>query len=84
MLQDLIDQKRKLDGKYYPTTAKKILELLENAEANAKQKNLNSDRLYVKTVKPDQGEAFSRPRSKFRLRGQKVKSTTLSIEIEER
>ena len=83
-LENLIDQKTNLDGKYYPTTAQKFLEILKNAEANAKQKNLNLEKCFVKTVKADAGEIFTRPRSRYKLRGRKAKSSTILIELEER
>jgi len=83
-LQNLIDQKINLDGKYYPTTAGKFLEILKNAEANAKQKNLTLEKCFVKTVKADAGETFAKPKSRFRFRGRKAKSSSIVIEIEER
>ena len=83
-LQNLVDQKASLDGKYYPTTAQKFLEILTNAEANAKQKNLNLEKCFVKTVKADAGETFAKPKSRFRFRGRKAKSSSILIELEER
>jgi large subunit ribosomal protein L22 len=83
-LNDLIERKISLDGKYYTGATKKILEVLENAEANAKEKNLNLERLFIKTAKADKGAGFVRPRSRARFRGRRIKSTNITIELEER
>ena len=83
-LENLIKRKISIKGKYYTNTCKKILEVLKNAEANAKQKNLNLERIWVKVAKADKGEVFIRPKSRFRFRGRKMKSTNIYIELEER
>lgn len=83
-LEELLDQKRSLHGKYYPTAAKKILEMLEAVEANAKVKDLTVEKLFIKTAKADKGFRFMRPRTRWRLRGRKVKSATVLIEVAER
>jgi large subunit ribosomal protein L22 len=83
-LKNLIEKKVSLRGKYYTKAAKKILEVLESAEANAKNKNLNLEKLFVKTAKADKGPTFIRPRSRTRFRGRRFKSTHITIEVEER
>jgi large subunit ribosomal protein L22 len=83
-LENLLDKKISLKEKYYPTAAKQILEILESAEANAKQKGLAEEKLFIRKIKADQGFAFTRPRSRWHLRGRKVKSTTLLVELGER
>ena len=84
LLEDLIDGKRSLDGKYYTRTSKIILSILKSAEANAKQKNYNLEKLFVKTAHVNQSAKFRRPRSKYRLRGQILKSAHVLIQLEER
>lgn len=59
-LRNLIDKKVSVDGKYYTNAAKQILRLLEQAEANARTKNLNVDRLFVETAKADKGAKILR------------------------
>ncbi|MDI6806599.1 MAG: uL22 family ribosomal protein [Candidatus Aenigmarchaeota archaeon] len=83
-LNNLIERKISLNGKYYTGATKKILEVLESVEANAKGKNLNLERVFVKTIKADKGAGFIRPRSRFRFRGRRIKSTNITIELEER
>ncbi|MFH0711432.1 MAG: uL22 family ribosomal protein [Candidatus Aenigmatarchaeota archaeon] len=84
LFEDLIEGERSLDGKYYTRTAKIILPILKSAEANAKQKNYNLEKLFVKTAHVNQSAKFRRPRSKHRLRGQILKSAHVLIELEER
>lgn len=83
-LENLIDRKINLDGKYHPNAAKKILQILKEAEANAKVKGLDPEKIFIKTVKADKGPKFIRPKSRWRLRGRKAKSTNITIIVEER
>jgi len=83
-LEDLINKKVDLKGKYYTKASKKILEVLRNAEENAKNKNFDLERTFVKLAKADKGEKFIRPRSRWRLRGTEAKSTHLTVILEER
>jgi ribosomal protein L22 len=83
-LESLVDRKTSLQGKYYPKTASKFLEMLQTVEANAKVKKLDTNKLYVKKVKADKGLVFMRPRSRFRLRARKAKSSTVELIVEER
>ncbi|MEM5790621.1 MAG: uL22 family ribosomal protein [Candidatus Aenigmatarchaeota archaeon] len=83
-LEDLINKKIDLKGKYYINAAKKILEVLKNAEANAYSKNFDLEKTFIKIAKADMGEKFIRPRSRWRLRGTEAKSTHLTIILEER
>ncbi|MEM5882919.1 MAG: uL22 family ribosomal protein [Candidatus Aenigmatarchaeota archaeon] len=83
-LEMLIDKKISLDGKYYTKAAKQILEILKSAEANAKVKNLNPEKLFVKIAKADKGRVFIRPKSRWRFRGRKAKVTRIEIILGER
>jgi ribosomal protein L22 len=83
-LQNLVDRKNSLNGKYYPKTAAKFLEMFRTVEANAKVKKLNTEKLWIKKAKADKGLMFVRPRSRFRLRSRKAKSATVEIVVEER
>lgn len=78
-LQDLINKKINLNGKYYTKASKRILELIESAEANAKAKNLDVKKLFIRTAKADKGEKFIRPKSRWRFRGREAKSTNITI-----
>lgn len=77
-------QESDIDGKYYLKAAGKFLEVLRTVEANARQKNINPERLFIKKVQADKGLVFPRPRSLWHLRGQRASSVNLAIEVEER
>lgn len=84
LLEDLVAGKRNLDGKHFTKAAKEILSVLKTAEANAKVKGLDADKLYVKVAKVDKGFRFVKPTSRFRFRGRKSKSSSIEIKLEER
>ena len=83
-LENLLFKTISLDGKYHPTASKKILEILKAAEANAKVKGLNPDKIFIKQIKGDKSRNFMRPRSRWRLRGRKAKATNILVLLEER
>jgi ribosomal protein L22 len=84
MLEGMISGKHSLGRKYYTNTAKKILEVLKNAEANGKAKGMDEERLFVSVAKAGKGRTFSRPRSRSGRRGEQAKMTHLEIILEER
>lgn len=84
LLEDLVNKKRSLKGKYYTKASKKFLDILKAAEANAKQKNLAVEKLFVKNVVANKGETTIRPRTRWHLRGRTAKSTNIEITVEER
>jgi large subunit ribosomal protein L22 len=83
-LNDLIDQKRDIDGKYYTGASKAILELLEEAEANADSLGLDREKLFVKEAVANQAFRFILPKSRWSHRGKKAKLCQLKITLEER
>jgi large subunit ribosomal protein L22 len=83
-LQDVLNEKRSLNGKHYTNTVKKFLEVLRAAGANAKEKNLAADKLFIKNAIANKGEEQYRPRTRWRLRGRKGRSTNIEIILEER
>lgn len=84
ILKDILNKKRSLNGKYYTNAVKKFLDILKTAEANAKEKNLAVDRLFVRNAIANKGETKYRPKTRWRLRGRKQKSTNIEIVVEER
>jgi len=84
LLTGLVERKRNLKRKYFTLTAKKFLEILENAEANAKQKDLNLDRTFVKVAKANKAGKMMFPKSRSKFRGREAKSTNIEIVLEER
>jgi len=83
-LEGLVSEKRSIAGKYYPKAAGRFLEMLKTVEANARQKNLNPEKLFIKKIKADKGLRFYRPRSLWHLRRERARSSNLVIEVEER
>ena len=83
-LEDLITQKVNINGKYYTKASKIFLDLLKSSEANATQKGLNSEKLFIKQIKADKGLRFYRPRTRWHLRRERVKAVNLKVELEER
>ena len=84
LLDDLINQKRDIDGKHYTSASKEILKLIEEAESNADSRELDRERLFIKEVTAGQGLRFMLPKSRFRHRGRKAKICQLKITVEER
>lgn len=84
LLEDLIESKRSLRGKYYTKTSKKFLEILKTTEANAKRKNLEVEKLWIRNSTANRGRAFILPKSRYGMRGRKAKSTNIEITVEER
>jgi len=82
-LEKVLKQEESYNGKYYTKATKEFLSLLKAAEANAKKKGLNLEKLYIKVIKADKGETIYRPkRAKFVPR--RGKSTHLTVILEER
>lgn len=84
MLEGLVAEKHSLRGKYYTKTAKKFLEVVKSAEANAKAKMLDDTKLFVISARADKGRTFVRPRSRMGRRGERAKMTHLEIIVGEK
>jgi large subunit ribosomal protein L22 len=82
LLQDLIDQKRDLNGKYYTKTAKEILGIVRSAEANAEFKGLDTSRLVI-FASAHKGFTFIRPR-RLKMRRQRRKITNIQIVLQQK
>jgi large subunit ribosomal protein L22 len=83
-LDELIKQKKNIDGKYYPKASQTIIELLDNAEKNAEAKGMDTERLFIKVAKANKIFRFYLPKSRFSHRGKLAKICHLEVEIEER
>ena len=84
ILEEVLKEKKSLDGKYYTKTVEKFLDIIKSAEANAKQKNLAVEKLFIKNVTADKGEATYRAKTRWNLRGRRQKSSNIEIVVEER
>jgi large subunit ribosomal protein L22 len=84
LLEDLVKKRKSLDGKYYTKASKKFLGIVKTIGANAKNKNLTLEKLFIKNAVANKGETTIRPRTKWHLRGTTAKSTNIEITVEER
>jgi len=82
-LEDLIDEKRSLNGKYYTNISMEILELIKSAEKNAEFKNLDAKSLFIAHIASMKGTTMRRRRHKNKI-GNKIKATHLEVILKER
>ncbi|HDJ96719.1 MAG TPA: hypothetical protein ENG45_01455, partial [Candidatus Aenigmarchaeota archaeon] len=84
-LDNLIKKKIKLPcGRYHPNAAREIMNLIKSAKANAENKGMSSEKLYIKEIKANKGGTFIRPRSRWKLRGRKAKMCNLEVRLGEK
>ena len=84
LLEDMIDEKRNIRGRFYTKTADKFIELLKNAESNAKVVGMDAARLHVYVARASKGRTFFRPRSKLGRSGEKAKLSNIEIIVGEK
>lgn len=83
-LEGLLDQKRDVDGQYHTKTAKKLLDIVKSAEANAKNKTMNVERLFVRNARADKAGKRTLAKSRTPHRGREGKAANIEIVVEER
>jgi len=83
-LDDLLKQKRDVDGQYLTKTAGKLLDIVKSAEANAKNKTMNVERLFIRNARADKAEKRILAKSRTPHRGREGKSANIEIVVEER
>jgi len=84
LLNELILEKKNIQGRYFTKASKKILELIEDCEANAEAKGLDVERLFIKHAQANKSFKFMLPKSRWTHRGRKAKICGLKLELEER
>lgn len=84
LLTEVLEEKKTIDGKIFPKATMAFLTLLKSAEANAKQKNMNTEKLFVKIAKADKGYKYVRAKSLAKYRGREAKVTNISVVLEEK
>ena len=77
LLQDLIEGKRSLNGKYYTSTCREILNVVKSAESNAEFKGLDTNRLVI-FASAHKGFTFMRPR-RLKMRRTRRKMTNIQV-----
>lgn len=80
LLNDLIDERRNLNGKHYTKTCQHILQVLESAKNNANYKGISEERLRIRTITAEQGPTRRRlRRTGF---GNEMKNTHIKVVLE--
>ncbi|OYT43130.1 MAG: hypothetical protein B6U88_01855 [Candidatus Aenigmarchaeota archaeon ex4484_56] len=82
-LEDILNKRRSINGRYYTKTTKEILRILKSAEKNAEFKNLELENTYIAYIAPSDGVHMYRLRHK-RTIGRKLKTAHLGIVLKER
>jgi len=72
ILEDLSNEKTSLRGKYFTKTTNEILKLLKQLESNAKNKNLDLDKMFL-FISAHKGPTMHRARRKWRRFGSRLK-----------
>ncbi len=86
LLNDAINGERTIDGsRYYTKTAEGILNLLESAESNAEDKELDKSKLRVHHISAHKGRKAFRPtRMRFKRGPWRMKNTHVEIVLREK
>lgn len=82
LLEDLKDERRSLDGKYYTKAVKEILNLVNSCEKNAEHAGLDTGKLFVH-ASASKGGAIHRRRRKGAF-GNMMKNTHIEVLLVER
>jgi ribosomal protein L22 len=71
-LEDMLNEKKSLKGKYFTKTTEEILKLLNQLEKNAKNKNIDANSLFL-FISAHKGPTLHRARRRWRKFGSKLK-----------
>lgn len=82
LLQDLVEKRRSLEGKYYTNASKEILNIIKSAEANAEFKGLDLNRLVI-FASAHKGSTFIRPR-RLKMRRTRRKMTNIQVVLQQK
>jgi ribosomal protein L22 len=73
ILDNVLNQKLKLNGKYYTKTTEEIMKLLKQLESNARKKELDADKMFL-FISTHRGPTMHRARRRWRKFGSRMKS----------
>ncbi len=82
LLQDMVDGRKDIGGKYYTNASKEILELIKSAESNAEFKGLDASRLII-FASAHKGFTFHRPR-RTKLKSTRKKMTNVQVVLQQK
>lgn len=83
-LNELIDEKKNIQGKHFTGASKEILDVIEEAETNAESTGLDTEKLFVKEARVNKAFTFILPKSRWSHRGRKAKLCQIIITLGER
>ena len=84
LLNDLINEKRNIQGKHFTGASKEILGLIKEAETNAESLGLDAEKLFLKEAVANKTFTYMLPKSRYSHRGKRAKLCQLKITVEER
>jgi len=84
LLNELISEKKNINGRYFTKASNEMLDLIEDCEANAEAKGLDTEKLFVRHGQTNKTFGFMLPKSRWSHRGKRAKICELKIELEER
>ncbi|MEM5872266.1 MAG: uL22 family ribosomal protein [Candidatus Aenigmatarchaeota archaeon] len=82
-LEDLLNKKISLNGKYFTKTVKEILKLLNQLEKNAKNKNIDPNPLFL-FISAHKGPTLRRARRRWRKFGTQLKICHIQAVLSEK
>ncbi len=84
LLNELLEEKRNINGRYFTKASEEILNLIRDCEANAEAKGLDTEKLFVRHAQTNKTFGFMLPKSRWTHRGRRAKICELKLELEER
>ena len=84
LLNELISEKKNIDGRHFTKAYNEVLNLIKDCESNAEAKDLDTERLFVKKGQANKTFGFMLPKSRWTHRGRRAKICELKLELEER
>ena len=83
LLNELLEEKRSINGRYFTKASEEILNLIKDCEANAEAKGLDMEKLFVRHTQTNKTSGFMLPKSRWTHRGRRAKICELKLELEE-
>ncbi len=83
LLEEILAEKRSVNGKYYTNAAKALLRLFKSLEANAKFRGFETENLWIKSLSVNKGPSIYRRRRKHAF-GSKLKTAHIKLVVEKK
>ncbi len=83
ILEELVEGKRNIEGKYYTNTAKALLRIFKSVEANARFRGFDVNSLWIKSLSVNKGPTLHRRRRKREF-GTRLKIAHIKLVVEKK